>query len=109
TMRCTVRRHAGGREFVPEPGTEAAIDAELVLLAIGFDGATPGPLLDGLGVAQDRRRNLVVDESFATGAPGVFAAGDAMRGAALIVNAIADGRGAARSCDRYLMGVSRLP
>ena len=109
TQRCGVRRHAGGREFVPEPGTETTIDADLVLLAIGFDGPASNPLTDGLGVDTDRRGNIVVDSDFATSAPGVFAAGDAMRGASLIVWAIADGRIAARSCDRYLMGSTRLP
>jgi glutamate synthase (NADPH/NADH) small chain len=109
TMRCSVRRQVGGREFVPEPGTEAVIDADLVLLAIGFDGPAKSVLLDELGVARDARGNIIVDSDFATTAPGVFAAGDAMRGASLIVWAIADGRVAARSCDRYLMGSTRLP
>ena len=109
TVRCTVRRHRGGREFVPEPGSEAVIDADLVLLAIGFDGAGTSPLLHGLGVAADAAGNIAVDDGFCTSAEGVFAAGDAMRGASLIVWAIADGRNAARSCDRYLMGSTRLP
>jgi glutamate synthase (NADPH/NADH) small chain len=80
-----------------------------VLLAIGFDGPAKSVLLDELGVARDARGNIIVDSDFATTAPGVFAAGDAMRGASLIVWAIADGRVAARSCDRYLMGSTRLP
>ena len=109
TVRCTVRRHAGGREFVPEPGTESVIESDLVLLAIGFDGAGTSPLLHSLGVAADAKGNIAVDDGLCTSAEGVFAAGDAMRGASLIVWAIADGRIAARSCDRYLMGSTRLP
>ena len=109
TMRCSVRRHAGGRDFVPEPGTEATIDADLVLLAIGFHGPAGNPILEELGVACDARGAIVVDEGFATSAPGVYAAGDAMRGASLIVWAIADGRNAARTCDRQLMGTTLLP
>jgi glutamate synthase (NADPH/NADH) small chain len=109
TTRCSVRRREGRREFVPEPGTEATIDADLVLLAIGFNGPRGSPLLDALGVACDSRGNIAVNDGFATSAPGVFAAGDAMRGASLIVWAIADGRIAARSCDGHLMGSTRLP
>ena len=108
TVRVEPRYHDGGREFVPLPGTESALDAELVLLAIGFSGPSPSPLLDGLHVARDARSNVVVDGTFATPVPGVFAAGDAVRGASLIVWAIADGRNAARACDRYLMGSTRL-
>lgn len=109
TVHCTVRRQAGGREFIPEPGSEAVIDADLVLLAIGFDGAGTNPLLHSLGVAADAAGNIAVDDGFGTSVEGVFAAGDAMRGASLIVWAIADGRVAARSCDRYLMGSTQLP
>lgn len=109
TVRVSVRRHTTGREFVPEPGTDATVDADLVLLAVGFSGPSPGPLLDELTVARDARGNIAADEDFATSVPGVFTAGDAMRGASLIVWAIADGRIAARSCDRHLMGVTRLP
>ena len=60
-------------------------------------------------VLLDRSGNIAVDESFACETPGVFAAGDAVRGASLIVWAIADGRAAARSCDAYLTGTVRLP
>ena len=108
TVRVEPRYHDGAREFVPIAGTETAIDAELVLLAIGFDGPEARPLLDGLGVERDIRHNVVADTAFATLVPGVFVAGDAYRGASLIVWAIADGRNAARSCDRYLMGSTQL-
>ncbi|MBV8196158.1 MAG: FAD-dependent oxidoreductase [Candidatus Dormibacteraeota bacterium] len=108
TVRVEPRYTEHGREFVHVHGTESSIDADLVLLAIGFDGPPPMPLLDELQVTRDTRRNIAVDDDFATQVGGVFAAGDAVRGASLIVWAIADGRVAARSCDRYLMGSSRL-
>ncbi|MBV9101491.1 MAG: FAD-dependent oxidoreductase, partial [Candidatus Dormibacteraeota bacterium] len=90
------------------PGTEATIDADLVLLAIGFDGPEPG-LLDAFGLHRDGRGNVRVNEDLSTSVDGVFAAGDAVRGASLIVWAIADGRAAARTCDRHLMGATLLP
>jgi glutamate synthase (NADPH/NADH) small chain len=106
--RVEPRYENGGRRFEPISAEEITIDAELVLIAIGFAGPSTG-LVDDLGLPRDRRTNVVVDADFATTVPGVFAAGDAVRGASLIVWAIADGRIAARSCDRYLMGSSRLP
>jgi glutamate synthase (NADPH/NADH) small chain len=108
-MRVEPRYESGSRRFEPLPGEEMTIDADLVLLAIGFTGAAPGGVVDDLAVARDRRTNVAVDTDLATNIPGVFAAGDAVRGASLIVWAIADGRIAARSCDRYLMGTTRLP
>ena len=108
TVRVEPRYFDGGREFVPQPGSESTIDAELVLLAIGYSGPARSPLLDGLAVPRDAHTNVAVDSGFATSVPGVFAAGDAVRGASLIVWAIADGRTAARSCDRYLMGATQL-
>ena len=85
-------------------------EADLVLIAIGYDGPTHSALLDELSVAFTDAGNLAVDESdFACASPGVFAAGDAVRGASLIVWAIAEGRAAARTCDAYLTGAVRLP
>ena len=107
--RVEARREHGKRTFVPLAGEEVHIDANLVLIAIGYDGATRSGLLDELSVTFDRAGNVAVDEAYACTAPGVFAAGDAVRGASLIVWAIADGRAAARSCDAYLTGVVRLP
>jgi glutamate synthase (NADPH/NADH) small chain len=108
TVRVEPQFDDGGRRFVPVQGTESTLDADLVLLAIGFAGTAPSPLLDDLQVQRDQRGNIVVDTEFATPLPGVFAAGDASRGASLIVWAIADGRNAARACDRYLMGATQL-
>ena len=107
--RVEARRENGNRTFVPIPGAAVHLDADLVLVAIGYEGATRSSLLDELSVTFDHAGNVAVDESFACATPGVFAAGDAVRGASLIVWAIADGRAAARSCDAYLTGTVRLP
>jgi len=80
-----------------------------VLLAMGFTGPER-PLLDALGLQSDARSNVRAEHGrFATNVPGVFTAGDCRRGQSLIVWAINEGRGAARECDRYLMGSSDLP
>ena len=95
--------------FEPRPGTQRELPCQLVLLALGFTGAERGPLLDGLGVDVGARGNVARDGSYATSAPGVFAAGDMGRGQSLIVWAIAEGRSAAAAVDRYLTGDSVLP
>src|SRR5262249_7186291 len=96
---------------IPKPvsGTERVLPAQLVLLALGFSG--PGSQrLDQLGVEKDQRSNAKAEHGkFATSVPGVFAAGDMRRGQSLVVWAINEGRGAARECDRYLMGETDLP
>jgi len=91
------------------PGSEFEIDADLVLLAMGFLHPEPRGLLEQLGAEKDPRGNLKVDRSFMTSVPGVFAAGDCQRGQSLVVWAIADGRRAARAIDTYLTGSSELP
>ena len=91
------------------PGTEKLWPAQLVLLAMGFLGPED-TVLKGLGVEQDARSNAKAEHGkFATNVKGVFAAGDMRRGQSLIVWAINEGRGAARECDRYLMGATELP
>jgi glutamate synthase (NADPH/NADH) small chain len=87
-------------QFLPKevPGTEQLRPAQLVLLAMGFLGPEQ-PLLDDLGVVRDPRTNVIA----------VFAAGDCRRGQSLVVWAFNEGRGAARECDRYLMGHTDLP
>src|SRR5712692_4404912 len=91
------------------PGSEKVLPAQLVLLALGFSGPE-NQLLDQLGVEKDPRSNAKAEHGkFATGVPGVFAAGDMRRGQSLVVWAINEGRGAARECDRYLMGETDLP
>ncbi len=97
--------------FVPQnvPGTEKVIPAQVVLLAMGFLGPEQ-PLLDALGLERDGRSNVKAEhEQYTTSIPGVFAAGDCRRGQSLVVWAINEGRGAARECDRYLMGTTELP
>jgi glutamate synthase (NADPH/NADH) small chain len=98
-------------QFVPaeQPGTEKTIPAQLVLLAMGFLGPEQA-ILKEIGVACDARTNIRADyEKYSTSLPGVFAAGDCRRGQSLVVWAINEGRGAARECDRYLMGQTDLP
>jgi len=97
--------------FLPKeiPGTERVFPAQLVLLAMGFLGPE-NQLLEKLGVEKDPRSNAKAEHGkFATSVPGIFAAGDMRRGQSLIVWAINEGRGAARECDRYLMGETMLP
>ncbi len=85
------------------------LEADLVLVAIGFAGVERDPAYDQLGVAVGTRGSLAVDAGYGTGVDAVFAAGDCVRGADLIVSAIADGREAARCVDVYLCGASGLP
>jgi glutamate synthase (NADPH/NADH) small chain len=91
------------------PGSEFYLDADLVLIAIGFSGPTRGGLVEQLSLAFSERGNIQVDESFMTSVPGVFAAGDAQRGQSLVVWAIAEGRKSAHHIDKYLAGSSQLP
>jgi glutamate synthase (NADPH/NADH) small chain len=98
-------------QFVPveKPGSEKEHPAQLVLLAMGFLGPEQG-LLKDLKVETDARSNVKAEYGkYATSVPGVFAAGDARRGQSLVVWAINEGRGAARECDRWLMGATELP
>ena len=108
-VRVEARRHGGSRAFVPVSEDEIQLDCDLVLIAIGYEGASRSTLLEELSITRNSGGNLAVDEDFACATAGVFAAGDAVRGASLIVWAIADGRAAARSCDAYLTGSVRLP
>ncbi len=94
---------------VPVPGTEKVLPAQLVLLAMGFLGPEQ-PLLDSLGVERDPRSNVKADHGkYTTSIQKVFAAGDCRRGQSLVVWAFNEGRGAARECDRFLMGATDLP
>jgi len=96
-------------KFEPLPGTEFTMDAELVLLAMGFTGPVRGGMIERLGVELDTRGNVATDENYMSSVEGVFAAGDARRGQSLVVWAIAEGRRAARAIDLHLMGATRLP
>ena len=93
----------------PVAGTEFSMDADLVLLAMGFTGPVRGGILEQLGVELDTRGTVATDENYMSSVEGVFAAGDLRRGQSLVVWAIAEGRNAARSIDLHLMGTTRLP
>lgn len=93
---------AGRLKFREIPGSEFDLQADLVLLAMGFVHVEHGPLVRDLGVALDPRGNIVVDGDFMTTVPGVFGAGDAVLGASLVVRSIDAGRQAAEGADRYL-------
>jgi glutamate synthase (NADPH/NADH) small chain len=98
-------------QFIPKhvPGTEKVVPAQLVLLAMGFLGPEQ-PLLEALGVERDARTNVKADfNKYSTNLNNVFACGDCRRGQSLVVWAFNEGRGAARECDRYLMGKTDLP
>jgi len=91
-----------GGKFTPVPNSDFEMDADLVLLAMGFTGPVKNGLLDSLGVKYDQRGAVSVDESFMTNLDGVFAGGDTKRGASLIVWAIAEGRKMAAGINQYL-------
>ena len=95
--------------FQPVAGSERSIPADTVLLAMGFTGPESGPLIEQFGIALTDKGAIARDDDYSTGIDGVFVAGDAGRGQSLIVWAIAEGRAAAASVDRYLMGVTNLP
>ncbi len=105
------RKDAQGQmRMVEVAGSEFAMRADLILLAMGFTGPVATGLLDQFGVDRDARSNVKADtESYRTSVPQVFAAGDMRRGQSLVVWAIREGRQAARSVDEFLMGSSLLP
>jgi glutamate synthase (NADPH/NADH) small chain len=94
----------------PVAGSEFALKADLVLLAMGFVSPVHEGLVASLGLETDSRGNVKADtRGYATSVPKVFAAGDARRGQSLVVWAIREGRQAARAVDEFLMGTSNLP
>ena len=104
---CEVKSDSG--KFVKVEGTERELPADLVLLALGFVGPEKSSWMDQLGLQFDQRGNIVRNDEYMSSAKGVFVAGDMGRGQSLIVWAIAEGRAAAASVDRYLMGATELP
>jgi glutamate synthase (NADPH/NADH) small chain len=94
---------------VPTPGTERVIEADLVLLALGFSGPEVVPCVSEISIALDDQRNFARMDNFGTELEDVFVAGDAGRGQSLIVWAIAEGRAAAASIDMFLEGTTELP
>jgi len=89
-------------KFEPIPGTEFTMEADLVLIAMGFVGPVRNGMIDQLGVKLDPRGNVATDQNHMSSVPGVFAAGDMRRGQSLVVWAIAEGRKTAASVDAYL-------
>lgn len=89
-------------KFEPVPGSEFTVDADLVLIAMGFMGPVRNGMLDQLGVEIDQRGNVATDTNYMSSVPGVFAAGDMRRGQSLVVWAISEGRKAAACVDAYL-------
>ena len=94
----------GCRTFAEVPGSEFDLKADLVLLALGFVHIEHGPMVEELGLKVDPRGNLAVDGNYMTSVPGVFAAGDSVMGASLVVRAIDLGRKMAAAVDGYLRG-----
>ena len=89
-------------KFEPIPGTEFVMDVDLVLLAMGFTGPVRNGTIEQLGVKLDARGNVEANGDYMSSVPGIFAAGDMRRGQSLVVWAIAEGRKAAASVDKYL-------
>ena len=109
-VRIEWERDESGRMDMKEiAGTEFELQADLVLLALGFLHPKHDGMLEQLGVELDPRGNVRADAKKMTSVPGVFTAGDMTRGQSLVVWAIAEGRQAARCIDEYLMGSSNLP
>lgn len=101
---------AGGRPSMSEvAGSEFTLDADLVLLAMGFVGPEPEGMIAQLGLKLDGRGNVECDQNYMSSQEGVFAAGDMRRGQSLVVWAISEGRQAARAVDLWLMGTTELP
>lgn len=93
---------SGGYGMHEIPGSDFEIKADLVFLAMGFTHVVQGGLVRDSGVDLDSRGNIAVDENYMTSVEGIFAAGDSVRGASLVVWAIQYGREVARAIDRYL-------
>ena len=103
------RRVGPKPKMEPIPGSEFALDADLVLIAIGFTGPYKQGLLEQFSVDIETRGTVKTTDSYMTSKPGIFSAGDMRRGQSLVVWAIAEGRKAAHHVDRFLMGSSNLP
>ena len=93
-------------KFEPVSGGDFTIDADLVLLAMGFLGPIRSGMIEQLGLRLDARGNVAADANYMSSVSGVFAAGDMRRGQSLVVWAIAEGRKAAAGIDRYLKETS---
>ena len=108
-VRVSKDPETGRREVVPLSDEVEELPADLVLLAIGFEGVEEMALLDELGISLTKRGTVSCGADWQTSSPGVFVCGDAHRGASLVVWAIAEGRSVAHAVDAYLTGASDLP
>ncbi|MFQ5443454.1 MAG: glutamate synthase subunit beta [Nitrospinales bacterium] len=99
----------GRPKMIEVPGSEFELDVDLVLIAMGFVHPVHEGMIQQLGLELDGRGNVACDENKMTNIEGVFTAGDMTRGQSLVVWAIAEGREAARSVDKHLMGATSLP
>jgi glutamate synthase (NADPH/NADH) small chain len=100
----------GSMRMAEVPGSEFALKADLVLLAMGFTGPASASMLEGFGVARDARSNVAANtDDYRTSVDKLFAAGDMRRGQSLVVWAIREGRQCARAVDEFLMCASDLP
>jgi len=97
-----VREKSGRMAMKEIPGTEVTIEAELVLLSLGFLNPVQEGVIEKLGLKVSNRKNIMTDNRFQTSHPKVFAAGDARNGASLVVTAIYSGRQAAENIDEFL-------
>jgi NADPH-dependent glutamate synthase beta subunit-like oxidoreductase len=91
-----------GRKFTEKGGSEVVFDADLVLLSMGFVPYRDSPLATDFSLELDRLGNIVVDSTYRTSVEKIFAAGDAVTGASLVVRAINHGRTCAQSVDAFL-------
>jgi glutamate synthase (NADPH/NADH) small chain len=107
-LRVAETEYVDGRR-IPKEGTEREIPADLVLLALGFTGVERRTLDEQLPLPLDERGSVARGADYTTSESGVFVAGDAGRGASLIVWAIAEGRAVAAQVDRFLQGETLLP
>lgn len=109
-MQVDWNRPNGSSQLEVIEGSDFELEANLVLLAMGFLAPVRDGLLQSLGVALDTRGNVLADTvDYQTNVPAVFAAGDMRRGQSLVVWAIREGRQCARAVDEFLMGRSNLP
>jgi glutamate synthase (NADPH/NADH) small chain len=109
-VRCDWQADANGRMQMSEiAGSEFDVDADLVLLALGFLHPQKAGIVDAMGLELDPRGNIKTDANKMSSVPGIFAAGDCSRGQSLVVWALSEGREAARGLDLWLMGETELP
>ena len=108
-VKVEILRDAGRISFNEVPNSHTTLKCDLTLLAMGFTGSEKPGMLEQLGVKFTDRSNVWRDQKWMTNVDGVFTAGDMQHGQSLIVWAIAEGRSAAASVDKYLMGSTDLP